>query len=83
MIFGIPQFILDRPFFVSVLDMKSKLLYYHPQNPEGSINFNARLTCTKLKFDFDWLTEYQDIGEENKLIDREQKIIQNIQNLES
>ncbi len=37
----------------------------------------------KTKIDFDLLTEYQDIGEENKLIDREQKIIQNIQNLES
>ena len=44
-------------------------------NSEGSLDLNSPLTCTKLKFDFDWLTEYQDISEENKLIDREYDII--------
>ena len=63
MIFGIPLFIVERPFFVSVFDMKHKLLYYHFKNPEGSLDMNTRLTCTKLKFNFDWLTEYHDIDE--------------------
>ncbi len=75
MIFGIPLFIAERPYFVSVFDMKTKYLYYHPKNSEGSLDLNAPLTCTKLKFDFDWLTEYQDISEENKLIYREYDII--------
>ena len=82
-IFGIPLFLLDNTFFVSVLDMKSKFLYYLPRNPEDSINFNAALTCTLLKFNMDFLTEYQDIGEKNKLIDREYKIIENIKHVES
>ena len=71
MIFGIPHFILDKPFLVSVFDMKTKFLFYYPQNPEGSVDYNAPLTCTLLKFKVNWLTEYQDIGEENKLVERE------------
>lgn len=58
MIFAIPLFIADKPFYISVFDMKTKYLYYHPKNPEGSVDFNAPLSCTLLKFNFDWLTEY-------------------------
>ena len=58
MMFGIPYSILVKPFFMSVFDMKNKLLYYHPMNPEGSLDFNAKLTCTSLKFNFNWLSEY-------------------------
>ena len=83
MIFGIPLLIADRSFFGSVFDMKSKYLYYHALNPEGSIDWNAPITCTQLKFNLDWLTEYQDIDKESKLIDREYKIIENIKNVES
>ncbi len=74
----IPLLMLDKPNIISEFDMKSKFLYHYPKYPDGSIDFNAPLNCTLLKFNFDWLTEYQDIGEENKLIDRELKIIQNI-----
>jgi hypothetical protein len=55
--------------------MKTNYLYYHHKNPEGTLDFNDPLTCTLLKYNFDWVSEYQDIGEENKLIDREYKII--------
>jgi len=75
MIFGIPLDILDPPFLVSVFDMKTKFLYYYPKNSVGYINLNTPLSCTLLKFNIDWLTEYQDIGKTNKLVDREQKII--------
>ncbi len=61
----------DKPNIVSVFDFKSKLMYYYPKNPKGFIDSNSPLACTLLKFNFDWLTEYQDIGEANKLIDRE------------
>ena len=50
---------------MSVFDVKTILLQYYPQNPENSIDMNACLTSTKLKFNIDWLTEYQDVGEEN------------------
>jgi hypothetical protein len=41
-------------------------------NAEGSIDFNNDpLASTLLKFDLHWLTEYQDIDQESKLIDRE------------
>ena len=63
--------------------MKSNYLYYHPKNPEGSIDLNAPLTCTFLKFNFDLLTEYQDIDKSDKLMGREYNIIQNIRNVES
>jgi len=51
--------------------MKSNYLYYHPFNPEGFIDFNAPLTCTLLKFNLDFLTEYQDIDKSENLMDRE------------
>jgi hypothetical protein len=76
MIFGIPLFIANKPNFVTVFDMKTKYLYYHPMNPERSINLNAPLTCTYLRFNVDCLTEYQGI-------EREIKIIENIKNVES
>ena len=82
MIFGIPLFIAVKPYLVSVFDVKSKLLYYHPLNPEGSVDLNAPLTCTLLKFNLDWLTEYQDI-DESKLNDREYEIIDKVKNVES
>ncbi len=40
-------------------------------NLDLSIGLNDPLTCTKLKFNLDWLTDYENIGEANKLIDRE------------
>ena len=41
-------------------------------NAEGSIDFNNDpLASTLLKFDLDWLTEYQDLDQRRKLIDRE------------
>ena len=76
MIFGIPLSIAEKPFFVSVFDMKSKYLYSHPMNPERSIDLNAPLTCTYLRFNRDCLTEYPDI-------EREYKIIEKIKNVES
>ncbi len=51
--------------------MKTRLLHYHPYNPEGSIDLNGCLTSTPLEFNLNWLTEYQDIDDENKLIHRE------------
>jgi hypothetical protein len=71
MIFGIPLFLVDKPFFSSVFDMKTNYLYYHPKNPDGSIDLNAPLTCTSLKFNLDLLTEFQDIDKADKLMDRE------------
>jgi hypothetical protein len=46
MIFGIPLFFAVKPYLVGVFDMKSKYLYFHPMNREGSVDFNAPLTCT-------------------------------------
>jgi len=46
MIFGIPWQIAFRPYFVSVFDMKTRLLHYHPKNPEGSLDYNVCLTST-------------------------------------
>ena len=40
-------------------------------NPAGFIDFNTPLTCTLLKFDLDFFTEYQDIDEADKLMSRE------------
>ncbi len=54
-----------------MFDLKTRLLHYHAYNSDGSIDLNACLASTKLKFNLDELTEYQDIGEENKLIHRE------------
>ena len=51
--------------------MKTNYLYYHPKNPDGSIDLNAPLTCTSLKFNLDLLTEFQDIDIADKLMDRE------------
>jgi hypothetical protein len=51
--------------------MKTRFLQYYPYNSERSIDLSACLTSTKLKFNLDELTEYQDIDEENKLIYRE------------
>jgi hypothetical protein len=51
--------------------MKTRLLHYHPYNSEGSIDLNTCLTSTLLKFNLDWLTEYQDVDDGNKLIYRE------------
>jgi hypothetical protein len=51
--------------------MKSNYLYYHSKNPEGSIDLNAPLTCTLLKFNLDLLTEFQDIEKAEKLMGRE------------
>jgi hypothetical protein len=76
MIFSIPLSIADKPYLVSLFDMKSKYLYFHPMNAERSINLNAPLTCTYLKFNVDSLTEY-------KGIERENQIIENIKNVES
>ena len=76
MIFGIPLSIADKPFFGWVFDMKSKYLYYHPINREGSIDSNAPLTCTYLRFNVDCLTE-------NPGIEDEHKIIEKIKNVES
>ena len=76
MIFGIPLSIAERPFFVSVFDMKSKYLYYHPINREGSIDLNAPLTCTYLRFNVDCITE-------NPGIEDEHKIVEKIKNVES
>jgi hypothetical protein len=64
MIFGIPLSIADKPFFVSVFDMKSKYLFFHPMNPDRSINLNAPLTCNYLRFNVDCLTEYEGIERE-------------------
>jgi hypothetical protein len=63
--------------------MKTNCLYYHPKNPEGSIDFNAPITCTLLKFNLDLLSEYQDIDKTDKLMGREFKIIENIKHVES
>ncbi len=54
-----------------MFEFKSKYLNYHPITPEGSINFNNPLTSNNLKFNLDWLTEFKDIGEDFKLINRE------------
>ena len=51
--------------------MKTRLLQYYPYISEGIIDLYTCLASTKLKFNIDWFTEYQDIGEENKLIHRE------------
>jgi hypothetical protein len=76
MMFGIPLSILDRPNLVAMFDMKSKYLYFHPMNPERSIDFNAPLTSTYLRFNVDCLTEYPGI-------EHEYKVIENIKNVES
>ena len=63
-------------FFGWVIDMKSKYLYYHPINREGSIDLNAPLTCTYLRFNVDCLTG-------NPGIEDEHKIVEKIKNVES
>jgi ribonucleotide reductase beta subunit family protein with ferritin-like domain len=76
MIFGVPLSISDLPNLVTVFDIKSKYLYFHPMNAERSIDLNAPLTCTYLRFNRDYLTE-------NLGIEREYKIIEKIKNVES
>ena len=76
MIFVISLFIEDKPFFDSVFEMKSKYLYYHPINREGSIDLNAPLTCTYLRFNVDCLTG-------NPGTEDEHKIVEKIKNVES
>jgi hypothetical protein len=59
MIFGIPLQIAVKPNCVSVFDLQTKLLDYHAYNEEGlSLDLNARLSSTLIKFKIDWITEY-------------------------
>ncbi len=60
---------------MSVFDFNTRLLQYYPLNSENSIDLNACLASSKLKFKLDELTEYQDIDEEKKFIHRELKMI--------
>jgi hypothetical protein len=69
MIFGIPISLIEIPFLYSVFNMQTKFLNYFPNISKEYTNENIPLTSTLLKFDIDWLTEYQNIGDENKLID--------------
>jgi len=71
MIFGIPLRIAVKPNLLSVFDMETNILYYHPMNSEGKVDHNKPLSCSFLKYYLDPLTVYEDINEKNKLIDRE------------
>jgi len=64
MIFGIPISLIEIPFLYSVLNMQTKFLNYFPNISKEYTNENIPLTSTLLKFNIDWLTEYQNIGDE-------------------
>lgn len=63
--------------------METNLLYYHPMNSEGIVDLNNALSCSLLKYHLDPYTEYEDISDKNKLIDRENNIINYIKAVDS
>lgn len=78
MICGIPIDLAFKDNLTCVFDMKTQIIDYYPAAKESikdTINIVSRI---QLKFYVDPLSEFDDISEDNKLLDREQEVIENI-----
>ena len=80
MICGIPFELAFKDNLTCVFDMKSHIIEYYLTTEESTINAINIVSRLQLKYYFDPLTEYADFDEDNRLLDREKEVIENIQN---